>query len=95
MDLSGCSSVNHLWPSFVEKLGFERAQTAVQQALDLQSMQGDNNTLPVLFLETCGLALTSFDNLRCETGLSFEGSRIVLLFSNKSRSVQLLREISS
>ena len=59
IDFAASAPVNDLWPSLVEKLGLERSQRAVRQALDLQAMQGSDDTLPVLFCETCGLALAS------------------------------------
>ena len=93
MDLTGSTPVNNLWPSLVNRVGLEKSHKAVQQALDLQSMQGDNNTLPVLFFETCGLALTTFENLRLQIGLPIKEDRLVLLFSPKKRSIQLLRDL--
>ena len=57
LDLASFTPVNDLWPQLVERLGLERSGRAVRQALDLQAMRGDATTLPVLLLETCGLAL--------------------------------------
>ena len=34
IDFSTYTPVNHLWPAFVERLGAEKAQQAVRQALD-------------------------------------------------------------
>ena len=90
IDFAASAPVNDLWPSLVEKLGLERSQRAVQQALDLQAMQGSNDTLPVLFCETCGLALASTDLLREQTGLNGHGDDFVLLFSSRSNAVQLV-----
>lgn len=89
-DFSDCEAVNQLWPSFVECLGFERSQKAVRQALDLQAMQGKEGTVPVLFVETCGIALASSVLLREDTGLNAHGSGMVLLVSKKSKSCQLI-----
>ena len=36
LDFAALDPVNHLWPAFVERLGSEKAQRAVRQALDLQ-----------------------------------------------------------
>ena len=83
---------NYLWPELVEKLGSERANRAVRQALDLQCMNGNSSTLPVLFFETCGLALTSIDSLFSQTGLPCHGDRMVLILSTKKSSFQLLEE---
>ena len=56
-NLDECSLSNDLWPDFINKIGLIKAKLAVRQALDLQSMQGSNLTIPVLILETCGTAL--------------------------------------
>ena len=90
VDFAASAPVNDLWPTLVEKLGLERSQRAVRQALDLQAMQGSSGTLPVLFCETCGLALASTDLLREQTGLNGHGDNFVLLFSSRSNSVQLV-----
>ena len=91
IDFSACEPVNGLWPSLVERLGLERAQRAARQALDLQQMSGHGGTLPVLFCETCGLALASTDLLREQIGLNAHGERMVLLYSSRSQEVQLLQ----
>ncbi|KZR87338.1 hypothetical protein MITS9509_01188 [Synechococcus sp. MIT S9509] len=90
VDFAASAPVNNLWPALVERLGLERSQRAVRQALDLQAMQGSAATLPVLFCETCGLALASTDLLREQTGLNAHGDDYVLLYSPKSQSVQLV-----
>lgn len=92
-DFASCIPVNHLWPALVERLGLERAQRAVRQALDLQGMAGHDGTLPVLFCETCGLALASTDLLREQTGLNSHGERMVLLLSQREQAVQLLQQV--
>ncbi len=92
MDFSECTPVNHLWPALVERLGSEKAQQAVRQALDLQGMSGQRGSLPVLFVETCGLALASSDLLREQTGLNGHGHRMVLLFSRREQCLQLLQQ---
>ena len=88
---SSCEPVNGLWPSPVERLGLEKAQRAARQALDLQRMSGHGGTLPVLFCETCGLALASTDSLREQTGLNGHGEHMVLLYSSRAQEVQLLQ----
>ena len=90
VDFAACEPVNDLWPSLVETLGLERSQRAVRQALDLQAMSGSAATVPVLFCETCGLALASTDLLREQTGLNSHGDGFVLLFSTRSATVQLV-----
>jgi len=77
----------------VERLVLEKAQRAVRQALDLQGMRGHGGSLPLLFCETCGLALASTDLLREQTGLNVHGERMVLLFSSREQTVQLLQQI--
>ena len=74
LDFAALDPVNHLWPAFVERLGSDKAQRAVRQALDLQGMRGHQGTLPVLFTETGGLALASTDLVREQTGLNATAS---------------------
>ncbi|WP_413440275.1 hypothetical protein [Synechococcus sp. MIT S1220] len=92
VDFAGCSPVNHLWPQFVERLGSDRAQRAVRQALDVQSIHGNSSTLPVLVVETCGSALASTDLIREQIGLNAHGERMVLLLSTREKLVQLLQQ---
>ena len=92
IDFSTFTPVNHLWPAFVERLGSEKAQQAVRQALDLQGMSGNAGSLPVLFVETCGLALAHTDLVREQTGLNSHGYRMVLLLSRRELEVQLLQD---
>lgn len=91
LDLARFTPVNHLWPELVERLGLERSQRAVQQALDLQAMHGTASTLPLLLVETCGLALVQIEQLRRQTGLVGGGERLVLLLSQRNACLQLLR----
>ena len=91
-DFAALQPVNHLWLSLVERLGTDRAQRAVHQALDLQGMRGHHGTLPVLFIETCGLALASTDLVREQIGLNAHGERMVLLLSRREQAVQLLQQ---
>ena len=92
-DFAECRPVNHLWPQLVEKLGIEKAQKAARQALDMQRMNGNLRTLPVLLFETCGLALASIDLIRKNTGFSCRGEDMVLILSTKDSLIQLLLEI--
>ena len=93
LDFAALDPVNHLWPAFVERLGSDKAQRAVRQALDLQGMRGHQGTLPVLFTETGGLALASTDLVREQTGLNAHGERMVLLLSTREQVIQLLQEV--
>ena len=83
--------VNDLWPRFIEKIGIDKAQRAIKQALDLQSMSGNVGTLAVLLYETCGLALISSESLRKHIGMPAYQARMVLLVSVREESIQLLR----
>ena len=93
LDFAALTPVNHLWPAFVERLGSDRAQRAVRQALDLQAMRGTQASLPVLFTETGGLALASTDLVREQTGLNVHGERMVLLLSSQEQAIQLLQHV--
>lgn len=92
LDFSSLDQVNHLWPAFLERLGSEKAQQAVRQALDLQGMSGHQGSLPVLFIETCGVALASADLVREQTGLNAHGLRMVILISTREQALQLLQQ---
>ncbi len=87
-----CSLSNHLWPDFVNKIGISKAQSAVRQALDLQNMQGTRFTLPILILETCGTALVNSVAIKTYIGLSCPQDGMLLIYSNKLKAIQLLRD---
>ena len=87
-----CSLSNDLWPDFINKIGFIKAKLAVRQSLDLQKMQGSDSTLPVLILETCGTALVNSHAIKTYIGLSYLEQGMVLIFSSKLNSIQLLRD---
>ena len=91
-NLEECSLSNNLWPNFIDKIGFIKAKIEVRQSLDLQRMQGSNLTIPVLILETCGTALVNTKAVKNYIGLSFLEPRVVLIFSSKIKSIQLLRD---
>jgi len=91
LDLARFTPVNHLWPDLVERLGLERSARAVRQALDLQAMHGTPSTLPLLLVETCGVALVQVEQLRRHTGLVGAGEHLVLLLSQRSACLQLLQ----
>ena len=55
-------------------------------------MRGHPGSLPVLFVETCGLALASSDLVREQTGLNAHGVRMVLLISTREQALQLLQQ---
>tara|TARA_Y100001968_G_scaffold186986_1_gene171359 strand:+ start:617 stop:877 length:261 start_codon:yes stop_codon:yes gene_type:complete len=83
---------NDLWPDFISKIGFIKANLAVRQSLDLQRMQGSSLTLPVLILETCGTALVDSQAVKTYIGLTHMDQGMVLIFSAKSNAIQLIRD---
>ena len=87
-----CSLSNDLWPNFINKVGFIKANLAIRQSLDLQRMQGSTSTLPVLIFETCGTALVNSQAVKKYIGLSYMDQGMVLIFSSKLNAIQLLRE---
>ncbi len=92
LDLAACTPVNDLWPALVERLGLERSARAARQALDLQAMRGEPGTLPVLIVETCGVALVEREALRLSAGLPVPlGEGVLLLCSQRLQQLQLLQ----
>ena len=91
LNLDKCSLSNDLWPDFINKIGFIKANLAIRQSLDLQRMQGSTSTLPVLILETCGSALIESEAVKTYVGISYLEHGMVLIFSSKSNAIQLLR----
>ena len=90
--LDECFLSNELWPNFINKIGFIKANLAIRQALDLQRMQGSTATLPVLILETCGTALINSKAVKTYIGLSYLDQGMVLIFSSKLKAIQLLKD---
>ena len=93
LDFEKCFLSNDLWPSFINKIGIFKANLAVRQALDLQRMQGTADTVPVLIIETCGTALVNSKIIKTYIGLSYVEQGMLLIYSNKFNSIQLLRDI--
>ena len=91
-NLDECYISNELWPDFINKIGFIKANLAVRQSLDLQRMQGSTATLPVLILETCGTALVNSKAIKTFIGLSYLDHGMVLIFSSKLKAIQLLKD---
>ena len=87
-----CYLSNDLWPNFINKVGFINANLAIRQSLDLQRMQGSNSTLPLLIFETCGTALVNSQAVKTYIGLSYLDQGMVLIFSSKLKSIQLIRD---
>ena len=90
--LDECFLSNELWPNFINKIGFTKANLAIRQALDLQRMQGSTATLPVLILETCGTALVNSQAVKTYIGLTYLDQGMVLIFSSKLKAIQLLKD---
>tara|TARA_Y100001968_G_scaffold224871_1_gene207607 strand:- start:206 stop:511 length:306 start_codon:yes stop_codon:yes gene_type:complete len=91
-DLDKCNLSNELWSDFINKIGISKAKLAFRQALDLQIMQGNSCTLPVLIIETCGTALVNSQIIKHHIGLSYIEQGLILIYSNKLKAIQLLRE---
>ncbi len=93
LDLSECKPVNHLWTDLLDEFGIEKAKQIITQAFNLQNMKGDKGTLPVLFVKTGGVALTSYELLRLQTGLSLgTRNKEVILYTPKEKLFQVLYE---
>ena len=85
-----CILSNDLWPNFINKIGFFKAKLAVSQALDLQRMQGNSSTLPVLILDTCGTALVNSQVIKTHIGFGYVEQGMLLIYSHKFNAIQLL-----
>jgi len=92
LDFEKSALSNDLWPDFVNNIGTFKAKLAISQALDLQRMQGNSHTLPVLILETCGTALVDYQVVKTLIGLSYVERGMILIYSNHFNAIQLLRE---
>ena len=91
-NFENCSLSNLLWSEFINKVGILKAKSAVCQALDLQKMQGTKSTLPVLILDTCGIALGNSQIIKTHIGLSNVEEGMILIYSKSLNSMQLLRD---
>tara|TARA_B100001250_G_C19555322_1_gene680882 strand:+ start:227 stop:523 length:297 start_codon:yes stop_codon:yes gene_type:complete len=91
IDFDVASVDNHLWSNFVDRIGLQKASLAIRQSLDLQYMQGNNLTIPMLIVETCGTALVNITNLRIQSGLLANSSSNIIIYSSRNNSYQLLK----
>ena len=93
IELSKYELVNFLWPELIEDYGFDKARKIVSQAIDLQKMNGTkNNTMPIIFSGTGGLALIPIQMLEKENfEISYKDNQ-VLIFNLKRKSFQILTE---
>ena len=86
-------AVNFLWSELIEDYGFDKARKIVSQAIDLQKMNGTkNNTMPIIFSGTGGLALISIQMLEKENFKISCKNNQVLIFDQKRKSFQILNE---
>ena len=92
LDFDKCFLSNELWTDFINEIGILKAKLAVHQSLDLQRMQGNTSTLPVLMLDTCGIALTNSKVIKSHIGLNYVEQGMILIYSKKLNAIQLLRE---
>ena len=90
LKFSNCEPVNFLWADLLKTVGIEKSNQAISQALDLQKMRGNSGTLPVLFTQTGGIALTTYESLRKETGFTQHGENNVLLYNPHKCCFQLI-----
>ena len=93
IEFSKYESVNFLWSKLIEDYGFDKARKIVSQAIDLQKMNGTkNNTMPIIFSGTGGLALIQIKILEKEDfQISYKENQ-VLIFNLKRKSFQILNE---
>ena len=93
IEFSKYESVNFLWSKLIEDYGFDKARKIVSQAIDLQKMNGTkNNTLPIIFSGTGGLALIPIKMLeKDDFKISYKENQ-VLIFNLKRKAFQILNE---
>jgi len=93
IEFSKYESVNFLWSELIEDHGFDKARKIVSQAIDLQKMNGTkNNTMPIIFAGTGGLALIPKQMLEKEDFKISCQDNQVLIFNLKRKSFQILNE---
>ena len=95
IEFSKYESVNFLWPELIEDYGFDKARKIVSQANDLQKMNGTkNNTMPIIFSGTGGLALVPIKILEKENFKISYKDKQVLIFNLKRKTFQILNEVN-
>ena len=93
IEFSKYELVNFLWPVLIEDYGFDKARKIVSQAIDLQKMNGTkNNTMPIIFSGTGGLALIPIQMLEKENFEITYKDNQVLIFNLKRKSFQILND---
>jgi len=93
LDLSLYKPVNNLWNEFSKTFGVDKAAKAISQSIDIQHMKGSEETLPVLFMETCGIGLLNIEAVKSQTGLSLHGTNQIIIISIKKGLFQLLQKV--
>jgi len=95
IEISKYEAVNFLWSKLIEDYGFDKARKLVSQAIDLQKMNGTkNNTIPIIFSGTGGLALIPTKILeKDDIKISYKENQ-VLIFNLKRKSFQILNEVN-
>ena len=93
IEFSKYELVNFLWSELIEDYGFDKARKIVSQANDLQKMNGKkNNTMPIIFSGTGGLALIPIQMIEKEDFKITYKDNQVLIFNLKRKSFQILNE---
>ena len=93
IEFSKYAPVSFLWSELIEDYGFDKARKIVSQAIDLQKMNGtENNTMPIIFSGTGGLALIPIQMLEKENFKVNYKDNQVLIFNLKRKSFQILNE---
>ena len=93
IEFSKYELVNFLWSELIEDYGFDKARKIVSQAIDLQKMNGTkNNTMPIIFSGTGGLALIQIQMREKEDFKISCKDKQVLIFNLKRKSFQILNE---
>ena len=93
IEFSKYESVSFLWSELIEDYGFDKARKIVSQAIDLQKMNGiKDNTMPIIFSGTGGLALIPIRMLEKEDCKFSYKENQVLIFNLKRKSFQILNE---
>ena len=93
IEFSKYESVSFLWSELIEDYGFDKAKKIVSQAIDLQKMNGtENNTMPIIFSGTGGLALIPTQMLeKVDIKINYKENQVIL-FNLKRKSFQILNE---
>ena len=93
IQFSKYESDKFLWSQLIEDYGFDKAKKIVSQAIDLQKMNGrQNSTMPIIFSGTGGLALIPIQMLEKEDFKISYNDNQVLIFNLKTKSFQILNE---